>query len=682
LSIYLSDQERALVLAQRGSAPLNRIYWTLQRDVAKRAATPGLIGAATSGEWYHVTQDYIANAALAYALQPDDTVRRWLRDATMSVVHRSVDDWVGPWFRDHQTKPLAGNLETASLSMAVAAALDLAPDVFSGVEQEEIKTTLREVAIPLITCWLDRARHFNNWRNAMMYGLAAAAVVLGDHTAIERAIREYDTCIQGFQPDGSYSESLGYAGYAASSLSLTYESLVRYDPALAQRISPLAYARSVRWMAHSLLYTKPLSGWGDYDWPRFANFNDSAAIERLKPHLLPHIAARVREDLPTEAGLARWLFDRLYAANLSDNLSFLVLPLLAQAAAPISPEQAGLNLTTRYSNGDAFARDGWAGRTVLAVRTASDPLAAAGHLHGDINSMILVHNRERLLLDAGHSCYRNLLRELDVASQSHNTCTFSLDSSGDGKRPEDLLVARTMQQSTTARRSMTDGRLGAPVQRGGHHLLTTDCGAVKVIGSDAAELYGSPITSFRRFWILCGGQALFIVDSITSAQPVRTTWNWLLNNRDGELDLKVVHPDRLVVRRGDAGMKLFHLGGAAIQGPIYAYVHDDYNILPGQPYEAKAGSGILMRWHERAARQERVVVHAIALDDYGSIASWHLRQPADGQIGLESPRAESAWYLHVAHDPLRLTMRQQPIGDVYSVFQDADGRWRASGPGQ
>lgn len=675
MSIYLTDEERALIMAQRGRAPLNRYYWAVQRDVSRRAETPGLIGSATSGEWYHVVQEYIARAAMIHAVQPDDTLRRWLRAATLSIVRRSVDDWVGPWFRDHAAEPPQGHLETASLSMAVSVAYDLAPDVFADSELRELHDCLHDVALPLILQWLDRARNFNNWRHAMLYGLTAAAVAVNDLAAIERAVREYELCYEAFSADGSYSESVGYAGYAASSISLAYETLVRHDPALAQRISPVAYSKAVRWIAHSLLYMKPLSGWGAHPQPRFANFNDSPAIERLRSFWLLHVAARVRNEMPVEAGLARWLFDTLWAHDLPGNVSFLVLPLLPQACQPISPQEAGLARTVSYSNGDAFARDAWDGDTILAARTGSEPLAAAGHQHGDVNSMILVHKRERLLLDPGHSCYRNLLRELDIASQSHNTCTFTLDATLEATRPEDIDEGRVLQQKTRAVRAMKDGKLGDLVDRGGRHLLTVDAGALQVIGSDAAGLYGAPLETFRRFWLLCGGHVLFVVDHITASVPVRTTWNWLLNNRDGELDLKIVPPDRLVARRGPAGLKLFHLASGALQGPVYAYVHDEYNILPGQTYEAKAGSGLLIRWHERAASRERIAVHAAAFDDYGAIAGWHLRQPDNGEIGLESPAGQDGWYLSLTADPLRLTLVHRPAGDIWTVQMTPGGVW-------
>jgi hypothetical protein len=677
MSIYLSNEEKALFSKNRGAAPLNYFYWALYRRVNERAAAPGLMNAQTTVEWWHATQEFVTDAAMLYALDGDATVGAWLRDAVLSVVRRPVDDWVGPFFRDHDSKPPVGHLETAHLSMAVASTYDLAPGIFSPAETAEIENCLREVALPMCTRWLDRTAHINNWRCVLVYGLAAAAVVLKDEPAVQRALAEYKTCVQLFQEDGSYGESLQYASYAAAALMLTFESLVRYTPALLNEISPATYALSVHWMAQSLFYRKPLSGWGQNPMPRSANFNDSAAVFRPSGDLLLHIAVRVKDSMPAEAGMARWLFDTLYAPDssrgpsdrmtfgFSNHFGFLTMALLAQAPAA-QPREQTEPLLTRFSSGDAFARDAWDGNTILAVRTASDPLAAPGHLHGDINSFILVHNQERLLLDPGHSCYRNLIRELDIASQSHNTCTFSVEPEAGARRPEDLLSARKLQQRTEFHRSFANNQPGPLVDRGGKFLLAAEKDTVKVIASDAAGLYGEPLSVFQRFWLLAGPHVLFVVDHIEADQPVRTTWNWLLNNRDGGLELKTVRPDRIVVRRGDAGLKLFHLGGGNMQGPVYAHVHDAYHPLPAQSSEGKPGSGMLMRFQERVAAVSRTVVHAIVMADYGGIGSWHLRQ-VDGLPAIEGPGGSSLWVLKIDENPLRISLREARSGAAIEI---------------
>jgi hypothetical protein len=205
-------------------------------------------------------------------------------------------------------------------------------------------------------------------------------------------------------------------------------------------------------------------------------------------------------------------------------------------------------------------------------------------------------------------------------------------------------------------------------------LLTARVGPVSAVASEAAKLYGPSIERFARFCFLLGAHVLFVVDQIESAVPVRTTWNWLLNNRDERLEARVFPPDRLIARRGDAGIKLFHLGGGAMSGPVYAYVHDAYHPLPNQRGEGKPGSGLLYRWQEREAATTRTVVHAAAVDDYGSIAGWHLRSRDDGWA-LEGPRGHPVWRLRVEQAPLAFGLWEETEGACYRVAQDDRGEW-------
>ncbi|MCZ7599235.1 MAG: heparinase II/III-family protein [Gammaproteobacteria bacterium] len=145
------------------------------------------------------------------------------------------------------------------------------------------------------------------------------------------------------------------------------------------------------------------------------------------------------------------------------------MPLLPQACEGQSPEALDEPTVAGFSCGDVLARDAWQGRTILATHGGGDPLSGPGHLHGDLNSFILVHNRERLLVDPGHSCYRGLLHEVEMGTLTHNTCTFELSrDAADGlKLQESLLQPGTMEQSRSERRDIVDGQPGPPPDRGG-----------------------------------------------------------------------------------------------------------------------------------------------------------------------------------------------------------------------
>lgn len=684
MPLFFSETERAAFNAVRKQEPLHSFYWALLNRVERRAASPGLSSVGATADWWHFAAEYLTDAAMAHAVavKASANVDAWLRDVTLSIVRRPVEDWIGPPFRDRTARPPVGNLETAHLAWAVAVVLDLAGKLFTDSERNEIADTLREKGVALCQRWLDRNDHLANWRCVLTAGVAVPAAILDDRAALERAEAEFRRCVDVFQPDGSHGESLQYGNYAAYGLMLAREALVRRTPALDATLPLAPYAKKVRWDAASLFYQKPLSGWGPYPRPRSANFNESAALYRPSADLLLHLAVRARESSPADAGLARWLFDTLYLPCIEqgphdratfgfvNDFGFLTLPLLPQAAAALAPDAAGVPLAAAFSCGDVLVRDAWpeqGGRTVLAVRGAAEPLHGPGHLHGDLNSFILVHNQERLLLDPGHSCYRNLIHELEGSTLTHNTCTFAGERDG---------APFVLQQSRSLRRRFdrATGVAQPPAHRGGRRVLFAREGDVTAVGSEIAALYGEPITEFTRFWFLCGTHALFVVDRIVSAEPVKTSWSWLLNNRDDQLDLKLIRPDRLVARRGNAGLKLFHLGGGTLQEPLHAYVHDAYHPLPNQLGEGKPGSGALVRFTEKSASTARTVVHAICMDSPGTTAAWHVRS-GEGFAVLESPGATEAWRLDYAADASRFTISESATRTSRTVAPDSSGRW-------
>jgi heparinase II/III-like protein/alginate lyase len=642
MSIYLRDEERQAIIEARASGDLlvNRFWTALMTRTARRASSPGLLGLGEDAEWWYPAAEYLSDAAMAHALQPTEILAAWLRDVGLSVARRPESDWVGPWYRDHDTQPAIGHLETAHLCWGLAALIDLAPDVFLPSEQDEVRTALQQKGIVLCRRWLDHNTHLANWRSVLVAGVAAAAAATGDRESLEVAAKETQIGAQAYQPDGSYAESLQYSNYLAYALMISYESIRAAAPDLAPA-GPEIQAKLMPWYTQSMLYARPMAGWGAEPRARAINFNDSGATFRPSGDLLLQVAARCRESLPTESGLARWLFDTYYANvpaqephnlatfGLRNDWSFLTLRFLPQTAAPLSPAEANLPLAKSFSNGNVFIRDQWEGKTVLAIQGGTEPLHGPGHLHGDLNSFMLVHNEQRLLVDSGHNCYRNLIHGLESATQTHNTCTFLLDQDALGLQ-EDLAKATLLEQSSVAaRRQIADGQVSEPVAPRGRLLLLERAGNATAIASDAASLYGAPIEEFTRLWIQAGPHVLFVVDRIRATQPVRTVWNWLLNNRDRTSDFQVHNQRTVTMRRGLAGMRLTHMADGRFNGPVYAVMHDAYHPEPDRQGEGHSGTGMLYRWIEPEARTSRLAVHAIAVDDYGLIDQWKTEQTAN-----------------------------------------------------
>jgi hypothetical protein len=648
MSIFFTDTEIEIVNKNRSLPDYRNLYWGMFNRVQKYCDSPGLPNSDTSTGWWHHSAEYLSEAAFIYKLtMRDDKLKAWLRSVTLEIVRRPDDDWIGPFFRDHQSSPKYGNLETAHLSIAVSLVIDLCSEIFSTEEINEIKDKLINTAVPLCINWLKSNLHLSNWRCILLAGIAVPAAVLDERKLLDFVAREYKICLETIQDDGSYAESLQYANYSYWGIMFIYESLIRSNPELANTISCSRYAKAARWFVHSFFYNKPLAGWGAYPLPRFANFNDSGAVFSVDPDLLMHISCRAKDTIPEEAGLAKWLFDKLYAKYPSqgpfdrntfgffNRYSFFSMIFYLQSTPSLAPEEIEMLLTKRYNNGDCLTRNSWEkGKTILAFKGAPDGLNAPGHLHADLNSLILVHNKERLLVDPGHSCYRNVIHDYEISTKAHNTCTFVLP---DG---------RELQQRTCASRKIfKSGEITPPVECRAKHLIAERIDEVTVFGSDAANSYGEPLEKFERFCILCGEHALFIVDRIEASEAVHVNWNWLFNNRDERLEYKFAGTDKMVIRRGNAGMKFFHLSTTGVKGPKYGYVHDAYHLLPGQLGEGKTGSGLHFTWYTETAVNSCVRVHAVALDSYGMVAAWHLVNESDGSASWKGEQEE--WNLKV-----------------------------------
>lgn len=679
MTLFLSETERARIVATRAVAPVRDFYWALLTRVETRAATPGLLGPDTTCEWWHCAAEYLTDAAMAHALRPSPPVAAWLRAAVLELVRRPPGDWIGPAFRDHTCQPPQGNLETAHLTWSLAVARDLAADLFYDAERVELDAALRR-GLELCQRWLDAHDHVSNWRCVLNAGVAVAAAVLDEPAALASAAAEYRRTVDFFQPDGSFGESLQYGNYAACALVLAREALIRRRPEDTGTLPLQPWIGKVRWDALALLHVKPLPGWPGAARARSVNFGDSAAIYRPSADWLLCVATRGREAHPREAGLARDLFDRLYQVEPTqgphdrasfgfvNDFGFLSLLFLPDAASALTPAAAGLARVATVTAGDAFLRDAWGGHTILAVRTGGAPLHSVAHLHGDLLSGVLTHRGERLLADAGHSCYRNQSRELERATASHNTCTF------DVREPDGAW--RTLGQRLPAQRRIDriTGGNQPPITSPGRLLLAAESGVVRVVAAEAATAYGAPLQEFRRTWILAGANAVFVVDRIVSTEPVRTTWHWQLHNGGGALNLKLVQPDRLVVRRGAAGMKLFHGGGGVLHVPTHTRMHDAYHPLPGGPGEGAAGSGTLMRWTEPVARVARTVIHAICLDEVSAIAGWHYHALPDG-AELEGPGKTMCWRVTCNESAQRLVVAETVTGQVAVLAGETDGGW-------
>lgn len=650
MNIFFTDDELKSI-PQRTNAG-SGFYWHLLGQASKISANPGLHSEHGTEHYHHVFES-VSTVAAACRIKKDPQNAAWLRTTGLSLAAMTEDQWIGPWFRDHTSKPSRGHLETAHLSMALALSLDMAEDVFSEAEKEEIRTALKTKAIAQCKEWMKNTVHVTNWRCILLAGAAVAAAVLKDKETLEFALAEYKRCCDFFQPDGTYGESLQYEGYAAWGMMMTYEALVRSMPEKSSELS-IPYTGLAKWTASSLIANRPVSGWGDMPRPRTVNFNDSGAIAATHPDILLQIASRAKHSNPDDAALSKYLFDELYSKQPSQGpfdrssfgfiprYGFMTLCFLGSAAEAASPEKLKLPLTHRFSCGAAIARNSWQSEgSLLAMSSIPEALHCTGHLHADLNSITVAYDGEVFLADPGHCCYRNVIHKYETSTQAHNTCVFFTEN------------GKIIEQETAPSRKLD----ASPVRRPGRHLITARINDLSVFANDAAEAYGAPLTEFTRICIAAGKHAVFVIDRINSSKELKTSWNWLANNRDGELEYKVF-PERMVFRRGQSGMKFFVVSesGALTKNMASAFVHDAYHPLPAQNGEGRSGSGLVFSWTEpKAVSGARTTIYGLALDSYGSSAGWHFRNPEKNTVGLEAPGAAFTWTVKINENSIEIS---------------------------
>lgn len=594
-------------------------------------------------------------------------LREWLRAVVLDVIHKSADEWIGPWYRK-RTKPLLGQLETAHAGIGVAVVLDLCPDLFIATELDEIREALIDKPQKLCREWLDwtikEKRIRNNWFMVLLNGYGTVSAILGDRSGVEKSVENYELSVKLYNQD-SYGESLQYWNYATFHLAHLFEVLVHYDPSLESKLDISCYTRCMPWVVSSFLEMKPLTGWGELAYPRSLNWGDSAAIFRPTADLLLHICRRAKKSMPIEAGLASWMFQETYqdpklgpddraSFGFFNNFLFPTLLNWRYAEKSVTPEQANLPLATRFNNGNVIVRDRWHNTsTVLSVQAGYEPLRACAHRHEDQNSFILSHGSEYFFVDPGHCCYRLDTQAHSKSAAYHSTWTFMT------------------KNGPCLKQKLIQGSIYKDVPVLNKLKLLTQEGNITAIKSDAADVYGKPIQKAQRTWILSGANCIFLVDRIKSKQSVAVKASFLLNNREGKLRTQAITPRQLLFRRGDVAIKFvlvaavsrnyfwypytpLYLDGknndtGATFSQSYGYVHDCYHPQPNQRGQGAEGSGIIYTWTTPFAR-EHLLVYAIVMDNIEHILDWQIETLDNREILISPPSQQGSLKLQAKQD--------------------------------
>ena len=671
MSLFLSDSERK-IFENIGSDPVfANHYWALFARITERVNSTVYGDKDTTTAFWHNVAEYLGDAAFLGAQRNDRKIKLYAKKTALDIANMPADSWIGPVFRP-RVYPLRGHLETAHLSIALSLTLDLCSDVFTDEEYALCAAALKENAIDLCRKWLDLKNHFvNNWNAVLLAGVALPAAVLGLKDELDFCSNYIEQVADLLQTDGSYGEGLQYGNYYLWAFLLANEALVRagYPSASLERA-----ANNLEYAHYNLLMNKPLSGWGAYPRPRCFNFDDCTAMFAPNPDLLALLGFRLKDSMPEKAVLARQIYERFYSENPSqgpfDRTSFGFLPragwmnLLFYMQMKKDGSIGKFSNTRAFKNGIAVIRTGSWKDDELAVAVkypAPEALNSAGHRHFDINSLQLFFGKERLLADPGHTCYRAASRNIDIATESHSTCVFHCQ---DGS-------AITQRRFPTRTRK-EDGTFGDPTAIPGKIEFTGSCDEVSAIVGEAAACYKEGVSLFRRTVIVCGKNAVFVIDDFDSDIPIKASWTWCFNNRDGLLEYKKVDDAssaRTVVRRGNAGLKMFCPNREKVSqaSERYGFLHDAYHPDAGVGGAGKPGTALYGGHNEKECSTGfRRYMFPMAADTYGASAHWHLRGNDPLVCTLESFGAAQQWQVD-ARDVNNITITDKNSGRVWQL---------------
>ncbi len=649
-SLFVTADELAKVRAiMDEDSQIGEIWRALKARTLANTAEDKLVQSGDTQMWWHLVWERMSDAAFVYAVEEkDQKLGKWIHDRTMEICNRDVQEWIGPSFRGHSPVPVAA-LETAHVINAVADAYDLCPGLFTDDEKKFILECIREKG--LIPCGRfcppgTAAR--NNWYCVISGGFATAAALLGDEQAVEDAVGLYNNCLKLYNSDG-YTESLQYGNYASLSLIHMRRVLVRYNPALAERLSLEPIANTVKLAAASFLYMKPLGTNGnDNGYPHSINFADSAAIYRPTADVL--LAVAEESEDATKAGVARWLFDVAYAdptvgpdelATFSffPQYSWNSLISLPNAAKAITPKDAGIPTKAVFNIGNAFVRDSWDDtKTVLGVMVGAVPYNVTAHRHRDQNAFTLTAYGDRFFIDPGHCCYRLESYGRSTSTGYHNTWDFIGEDE-----------TKYTQRGTP---------FGVPFTK---YIEYDAPEGFDVIASDAAAAYGEHFKRAERIFVCAFPHVMFIIDRIETDIPVKMVSHFVINNRDGKMNNHMAYWNKFVLRRGKGALKFFTfpVGEEMTMKQRYGLMHDYYHPLPNMNGQGREGSALIYDYTSTEFSTKHTVVHPFAISPIGQIPGWHIVNEKDNTVfTVLSPGNVERWQLRLTDDSFEVEKLQ------------------------
>lgn len=323
--------------------------------------------------------------------------------------------WMGQtyrnWLKDDVKKRYA-DLNTLPFARILNLLLVRCRDLFSAEEIARMEAKYREFVLESAYEDLQRRRKWqpNNWTAILSGALLLSAKYFNDTEKAAFAVETLTGYFQSsFEPDGSYGEGVGYAGYAMSVLPDVLPYLTAAERETLFRTSPLHLV--TRWMVYHD-FCNPEK------YARIAFCDDNSFA-------LPPVAVMYVLALESGDSAAAYLGSRTKWRAPWWNWNAASY-LLGGGKDPEvkSPDALNLPLTAQFASGELIARSGWkAGDTVFGCYF-NVPTKVSAHKRRESGNFVFGYNGFPIVVHSGNTnLYRRPIHQLSIRTSAANTVT-------------------------------------------------------------------------------------------------------------------------------------------------------------------------------------------------------------------------------------------------------------------
>lgn len=325
--------------------------------------------------------------------------------------------WMGQtyrnWLKDDVKKRYA-DLNTLPFARILNLLLVRCRDLFSAEEIARMEAKYREFVLESAYEDLQRRRKWqpNNWTAVLSGALLLSAKYFNDTEKAAFAVETLTGYFQSsFEPDGSYGEGVGYAGYAMSVLPDVLPYLTAAERETLFRTSPLHLV--TRWMVYHD-FCNPEK------YARIAFCDDNSFA-------LPPVAVMYVLALESGDSAAAYLGSRTKWRAPWWNWNAASY-LLGGGKDPEvkSPDALNLPLTAQFASGELIARSGWkAGDTVFGCYF-NVPTKVSAHKRRESGNFVFGYNGFPIVVHSGNTnLYRRPIHQLSIRTSAANTVTVN-----------------------------------------------------------------------------------------------------------------------------------------------------------------------------------------------------------------------------------------------------------------